>query len=286
VSHSVTDGYFETMGIRLLSGRMFGRDDRFSEAQHVGSAPRERGVAVVSASAARMLWPGRPAVGQALWLPTIDTVPWREVVGVVEDMHFYSIGETPIAHVFVPWTQYPTGGPLLVVRLGAPGASIPAVREVIQAVHPGTYVEQVASLDSLVSRATAQPRFTTQLVASFALLALVLAAVGIYGTLSYVVGSRTREIGIRLALGASRWEILTDTIRHGVLPAVAGGVAGLAIAVALVRTFRALLFGIEPVDPGSFAGGAAALLLIAFGAALGPALRASRVDPAAALRAE
>jgi predicted permease len=286
VQHSVTDGYFETMGIRLLSGRTFGRDDRFSEAQHVGSAPRERGVAVVSESAARMLWPDRSAVGEALWLPTIDTVPWREVVGVVEDMQFYSVGETPIAHVFVPWTQYPTGRPLLVVRFGAHGASIPAVRDVIQAVHSGTYVEQVASLDFLVSRATAQPRFTTRLVASFALLALALAAVGIYGTLSYLVGSRTREIGIRLALGASRRAILTNIIRDGVIPAIAGGVAGLAVAVALVRTFRALLFGIEPVDPGSFAGGALALLLIAVGAALGPALRASRVDPAAALRAE
>lgn len=286
IAHSITDGYFETMGIRLLSGRAFGPGDRFSEAQHVGEAPRERGVAVVSESGARMLWPGRPAIGEALWLPNMDTVPWREVVGVVEDMQFYSVGEAPIAHVFVPWTQYPTGGPRLVVRLGAHGPSIPAVREVIQAVHPGTYVEQVEPLDLLVSRAIAQPRFTTRLVVSFASLALVLAAVGIYGTLSYVVGSRTREIGIRLALGASRRAILTDVVRRGVLPAVTGGFAGLAVAVALVRTFRALLFGIEPVDPGSFAGGAVALLLVALAAALGPALRASRVDPAAALRAE
>lgn len=283
VSHSVTDGYFDTMGIGVLSGRTFGRDDRFSEKQHLGDAPREKGVAIVTESAARLLWPGRSPLGEALWLPNIDTVPWREVIGVVEDIQFYAVGEQPIPHVFVPWTQFPTGGPRLVVK-GT--ASIAAVREVVQSVHRRTFVEQIASLDSLVSRATAQPRFTTGLVSAFAALALLLAAVGIYGTLSYVVGARTREIGIRLALGASRGAIVTTVVRHGVIPAVAGGAIGLAAAVALVRTFRALLFGIEPVDPGSFAGGAALLLLVALAAALGPALRASRVDPASALRTD
>ncbi len=283
VSHSVTDGYFDTMGIRLISGRTFGRDDRFNEQQHLGEAPRAKGVAVVSESAARLLWPGRSPLGEALWLPNIDTVPWREVIGVVEDIQFYSVGEAPIAHVFVPWTQFPTGGPQLVVR-GT--ASIAAVREIVQTVHPGTFVEQIASLDSLVARATAQPRFTTRLVAAFAALALMLAAVGIYGTLSYVVGARTREIGIRLALGASRRAIVANVARYGIVPAVAGGGIGVVAAVALVRAFRALLFGIEPVDPASFAGAATALLLVAVAAALGPAVRASRVDPSVALRAE
>ena len=283
IQHSVTDGYFDTMDIRLVSGRTFDRGDRFTEAQLTGNAPRDQGVVIVTESTARMLWPGRPAVGEALWLPMFDSIPWWEVIGVVEDIQFYSVGEAPVAHVFVPWTQYPIRSPRLIVR-GT--ASIATVREVVGAVHPGTHVEQIASLESLVSRATAQPRFTTRLVMSFALLALLLAAVGIYGTLSYVVGSRTREIGIRMALGASRGAIVIDVVRYGVIPAFAGGIVGLGAAFALVRTFRALLFGIEPVDPGSFAGGAIALLLVAHAAALGPALRASRVDPSVALRTE
>jgi putative ABC transport system permease protein len=283
ILHSVTDGYFDTMDIRLLSGRTFDRGDRFTEAQLTGHAPRDHGVVIVTESTAQMLWPGRPAVGEALWLPMMDSIPWWEVIGVVEDIQFYSVGEAPVAHVFFPWTQYPTGSPRLIVR-GT--ATIATVREVVGAVHPGTRVEQIASLESLVSGSTAQPRFTTRLVMSFALLALLLAAVGIYGTLSYVVASRTREIGIRMALGASRGAIMTDVARYGVIPALAGSVVGLAAAFVLVRAFRALVFGIEPVDPLSFAGGAIALLLVAHVAALAPALRASRVDPSVALRTE
>jgi predicted permease len=283
IQHSVTDGYFETMDIRVLSGRTFNRGDRFTPAQLTGDAPRDHGVAIVTESTARMLWPGRPAVGEALWVPMNDSIPWWRVVGVVEDIQFYSVGETPVAHVFFPWTQYPTGNPRLVVR-GT--ASVATVRDVVGAVHSGTHIEQVERLESLVSRATAQPRFTMRLVASFALLALLLAAVGVYGTLSFLVRSRTREIGIRMALGASRGAIMTDVVLYGIRPALAGGVMGLGAALALVRMFRALLFGLEPMDPGSFAGGAIALLLVALAAALGPALRASRVDPAVALRAE
>lgn len=283
ILHSVTDGYFDTMDIRLLSGRAFDRGDRFTEAQLTGNAPRDHGVVILTESTARMLWPGRPAVGEALWLPMMDSIPWWEVIGVVEDIQFYSVGEAPVAHVFFPWTQYPTGNPRLIVR-GT--ASTTAVRDVVRAVHSGTHVEQITSLESLVSRATAQPRFTMNLVMSFALLALLLAAVGIYGTLSYVVGSRTREIGIRMALGASRRAIMTDVARYGVVPALVGGVVGLVAAFALVRAFRALLFGIEPVDPLSFGGGAIALLLVAHAAALGPAVRASRLDPSVALRTE
>jgi putative ABC transport system permease protein len=283
VQHSVTDGYFDTMNIRLVNGRIFGRADRFTPAQLTGDAPRDHGVAVVTETTARMLWPGRSAVGQALWVPTIDSIPWFEVIGVVEDIRFYSIAEAPVAHVFFPWTQYPTGSPRLIVR-GA--ASIATIREVVGAISPGTYVEQIASLDSLVSRSTAQPRFTSRLILSFGLLALLLAAVGIYGTLSYVVGARTREIGIRMALGACRGAIILAVVRDGVLPAICGSVIGLAAALVLIPTFRALLFGIEPVDPLSFGVSAISVVLVAHAAAIGPALRASRVDPAVALRRE
>jgi ABC-type antimicrobial peptide transport system permease subunit len=148
------------------------------------------------------------------------------------------------------------------------------------------HIDQVTTLEALVSRATAQPRFTSRLLAAFGVLALVLAAVGIYGTLSYLVGARTREIGIRLALGAARGTIVSNVLWRGLLPAALGGIAGLAAAVALARAFRSQFFDIAPLDAASLAGGGVLLLLAALAAALGPALRASRVDPAAALRAE
>jgi predicted permease len=289
VMHNVTDGYLDSMGIRLISGRPFGAVDRFTAAQLIGAegSKRERGVAMISESLARSLWPDRPPIGQALWLPDIDVVPWREVIGVVEDIHFHGVGELPALHVFVPYTQFPSSNPrLLVAGSGSAASIVPLVRRIVEEVEPGTHVEKIVPLDALVSRATAQPRFTSRVVALFGVLALVLAAVGIYGTLSYVVRARSREIGIRLALGASRGNILSQTLRRGLVPAVGGGIIGLGLAVVLARTFQSLLFELSPVDFGSFTAGAAVLLLVALGATLGPARRASRVDPAATLRTD
>jgi predicted permease len=284
VRHHVSDGYFRLMGIRLVAGRTFGQGDRFSEEQLIRRTPAQRGVVVVGEAAARALWPGRSAIGQMLWFPDVN-VRWREVVGVVEDIQFHAVGESPALHVFVPWTQFPTGRPrLLVKHAGAGGSIAQIVREVAGRVEPGTQIDRVVSLDALVSRATAQPRFTSRIVAAFGALALLLAAVGIYGTLSYLVGARTREIGIRFALGASQYAVLSDVLSRGVIPPIAGGVIGLAMAVALARTFRALFFDLQPIDAGSFAAGGALLVIVAIAAALGPALRASHVDPARALR--
>ena len=284
VEHVVTDGYFDVMEMRLVDGRTFDRDDRFSEAQ-LTTRWGHRGAAIVSASTARALWPDRPALGEALWLR--DGGGWHEVVGVADDLQFHAVGEAPALHVFLPWTQLPTGRPRLVVKGPGRAASIaPVVRDVVQTVESGTLVYQVAPLDTLVSRATAQPRFTSRVVAAFGVLALVLAAIGIYGTVSSLVSARAREIGIRLALGAPRRGIVSTILWRGLVPAIAGGVVGLAMAAALARAFRALLFDLEPLDAGSFAGGAALLLLVAAAAALGPAYRAARVDPAVALRTE
>ena len=287
VQHNVSDGYFQLMGIRLLSGRTFGPADRLNEAQHIGEQPADLGVAVVSESTARVLWPDRPAVGQALWLPDADRAVWREVVGVVEDIQFRTVGESPGLHVFVPWTQFPTGRPRLLVKTsGNPAAAAPLVRAVAQQMSIGSNIDQIATLDALVSRATAQPRFTSRVVATFGTLALVLAGVGIYGTLSFMVSSRRREIGIRMALGASRERVLRTVLWRGLAPAAAGALVGGAAAVALARTFRALLFNVTTLDPISLGGAVAALLLVATVAALGPAAVAARTDPAQSLRAE
>jgi predicted permease len=288
VVHNVSDNYFQVMGVRLTSGRRFGPEDRFNQQQLNESAMRpERGVAIVSESTAKMLWPGQPALGQAIWLPDFDFVKWREVVGVVEDTQFHAVGEAPAMHVYVPWTQFTTGRPKVVVKAAGDASSIAAVvRDVVQSVEPGTHIDQMVPLDALVARATAQPRFTTRIVAGFGALALLLAAVGLYGTLSHLVAARRREIGIRLALGAPTWEIVSSVLWKGVVPAAAGSAVGLGVALVLARTFRALLFGLEPLDPESFAGGALLLVTVAVIAALGPALRASRVDPIKALRVE
>lgn len=275
------------MGIQLVSGRTFGAVDRFGEAQINQTERAERGVAIVTQQTARTLWPGQSAVGQALWLPDIDNVVWSEVIGVVEDIQFHAVGEVPALHVFLPWTQSSSGtAHVLVKTTGNATSMATTVREILQVVEPGTVIDEVASLESLVERATAQPRFTSRVVASFGGVALVLAAVGIYGTLSFLVDARTREIGIRLALGASGRSILSLVMWRSVVPAIEGGVVGLAIALALARTFRALLFEIEPFDLTSFASGGVALLAVALVAAIEPARRASRVDPVSTLRTE
>jgi ABC-type antimicrobial peptide transport system permease subunit len=141
-------------------------------------------------------------------------------------------------------------------------------------------------MEALVARATARPRFTTRTVAAFALLALTLAAIGIYGTLSYVVGTQTREIAIRLSLGAAPGAIVPDVLKRGLTPVVTGGLLGILVAAALARTFEALLFQVEPFDLPSFAAGAVLLLVAALAAALGPAVRAMKIDPVVALRSE
>lgn len=287
VAHSVSDGYFALMGMRLIAGRGFEAGDRLTEAQHIGEHPPGRGVAIVSASTARMLWPDRSPLGQALWLPDFDRAPWREVVGIVEDIQFHSVGEKPALHVFVPWTQLTTGRPRLLVKAaGSAAAIVPVVRNVAQQTSIGANVDQIASLDALVSRATAQPRFTSRVVASFGILALLLAGVGIYGTLAFMVGTRRREIGIRLALGATRERMMRAVLWRGLAPALAGAAIGGAAAVALARVFRALLFNVTTLDPVSLAGAIAALMVVATAAALGPAAMASRTDPAQSLRAE
>lgn len=289
IRHAVSSGYFELLGMRLVEGRPFGTEDWFTEAQMTDNAVRPaRGTAIVSLRTARTLWPGESAVGRAIWLPDNDNVVWREVVGVVDDLQFTTVGETPALHVFVPWMQDSAAARIfvLVKTSGDAASALTAARDLVQATAPGSAVDEVLSLEALVSRATAQPRFTSRVVALFAFLGLLLAAVGIYGTLSYLVNRRTQEIGIRVALGASRRVVFADVIWRGMLPALAGGIVGLVAATGAARAVRALLFDIEPADPVSLVAGAAMLLAVALAAAVIPAHRAASVDPVHALRAD
>lgn len=287
VQHNVTDGYFAAMGIRLVSGRTFGAMDRFSEAQMTAGRKSERGVAVVTEATARMLWGASATLGERISLPDADNVTWREVVGVVEDIQFHAIGEKPALHVFVPWSQQSTARPRLIVKGTATATALaPIVLNVVRAVEPGTQVEPTVPLEALVSRATAQQRFTSRVMAGFGVLALTLAAVGIYGMVSTSVGARTREISIRLALGAPPACIRSSIVRLAFAPVMAGGVVGVVLAAVVARTFRALFFEYEPLDVPSLALGSIVLLLVALAAASGPAYRATRIDPAHALRVD
>lgn len=182
VGHNVTDGYFALMGIRVVSGRAFGDEDRLGEAAVNRREKGDRGAAIVSERTARLLWPDRPAVGQWLRLPDSDNVKAREVIGVVEDIQFHEVGESPALHVFIPWTQTPTGRPRLLVKgTGSAAATAAIVRDVVRSSEPSTGLDSVAALDALVSRATAQPRFTSRLVSAFGALALMLAASPLHG---------------------------------------------------------------------------------------------------------
>jgi len=187
----------------------------------------------------------------------------------------------------VPRAQARSGVARLLVKARGDATSIvETVRRVVQEVSPGTRIDGIAPLDALVSRATAQPRFTMRTVAGFGAVALILAAIGIYGTLSYIVGARTREIAGRLSLGASRSAVLPEVLRRSLLTVAGGGLTGIVLAAALARSFETLLFQVEPLDAASFAGGAILLLAAALAAALAPARRVLKVDPAAALRSE
>jgi putative ABC transport system permease protein len=288
IEHIVTDGYFELMNISVIRGRTFARNDRFSESQLV--SPLRSGIngsVVISQSVAHALWPGRPAVGETLWLPSGDTVESRQVVGIVEDLQYRSVGEVRDMHVFVPWTQRISGRPRLFVKATSEQAAlIGAVNGAVHAVQPGTQIDQVTWLRARVARSTAERRFTSVLFVAFAILAVILASSGLSGMLSYLVSVRRREIGIRLALGASRVRIVAQVFAHGVAHVLLGTLIGIGGAVVLARMSRSLLFGIEPLDVFSYLLAIVLLIVVSTLATLGPAHRAARLDPSSALRSE
>lgn len=278
----VSPGYFAAMGMPLLRGRSFSDADS-------SSAPA---VAVVSAELAQQ-WFGAKALGQSMrigaccgkvFVPPIANP--RAIVGVVGDVAANRAGLPYPDTVYVPQAQMALqmgGGSWFVVHGRVNAAQL---RRAVDAVQPGTRITGLASYPAVVSAAVAQPRFEAQLTAGFALLALLLTAVGLYGLLSYAVTERTREIGVRMALGAPRGALLRQVVGRGMVLAVIGVGVGLLASIPLGQTAASLLSGVKPNDPATLAGAALAMLVIAAIACLGPALRATRVDAASALRAE
>jgi len=270
--------YFRVMEIPLLQGREFTRKD-------VASTPR---VTIISEAMARIYFPNQNPIGKRLifGFPPHGEAP-REIVGVVGNVRDVELRQAPAAMMYVPFAQAPFWGTVVVVRTNL---SVAAVAEAIQrdahAIDKDLPVTDIGAIPQLVDATLAQPRFQTLLLGLFSGLALTLAAVGIYGVISYSVIQRTHEIGIRMSLGAQPGQVLRLVMGQGAKLALAGIVVGIAAALALTRLMRSLLFEVSPADPLTFAGIAALLVAVALAACYIPARRAMRVDPMTALRYE
>ena len=276
----VSANYFETMGIRLLGGRVF------SESEMTDTLP----VTVINESLARRLWPGENPVGKRLKQGNAESqAAWREVIGVVADVKLYGMDQDAPLHIYLPLAQRNSSKVGLVVRTaGDPLALASTVEPAIHALDKDLPVTS-RSMDQLMGNAIARQRLTLALLAGFALLALLLAGVGIYGVMSYAVAQRTHELGIRLALGAQTSNVLRLVIKHGMGLAGAGVIIGLAVALTLAKlltSFSALLYGVKATDPTTFALISLLLLAVALLACWIPARRATKVDPLQALRRE
>jgi putative ABC transport system permease protein len=273
--HLVTPGYFRTMKIPLLRGRDFtDRDDLQSPL-----------VAVVNETFARKAFAGEDPIGKRFTTP--QTQGPITVVGVVGDAKHYTATEPAAPQMYAAHYQVPLIFCSLVARTKGPALSVANdVRKAVWSVDKDQPVWSVASLEDIVARTQGQSRFLALLLGIFAGVALLLAGVGIYGVTSYGVAQRTREIGIRLALGASGERVLREVVGRGVRLTLVGAVLGLAGAIAAARLATALLFGVTPTDPRALATAAAILALVSIAACYLPARRAARVDPVAALSEE
>lgn len=280
---AVTPDYFRAMGIPLLRGRAFSERD-------TANAP---GVAIVTEQLARRLWPGTNAIDRRLKIGfgPADSQPWLNVVGVVGAVRGIQLAEEAQAAVYVPIEQAPV--PFLlrsqsfVVRTAADPLSVAAaVRREIRNVDPNLPVDRVETMENLVASSVAEPRFRSAVLTAFATAALLLVATGILGVLAYAVTRRTREIGVRMALGAQRVDVLRLVVGHAFKMTIAGVALGLAAAVGLTRVLTRYLYEVRPTDPVSLAAASVLLLAVALVAIYVPARRAIRVEPLTALRAE
>ena len=277
--HSVAPKFFSTLGVPLLRGRDFTPQDR------AGSAP----VVIVSESMARRYWPGGDALGRRLRLGSSTEDTWAEIVGVVGEVKHRSLVELtrPDPDVYSPLEQQPENALGLVVRARADAAGLAElVRREARDLDPSLPVYDVKPLSERVASQTAGQRFSAALLLVFASVALLLAAAGLYGVMSYTVAQRTREIGIRMALGAQGRDVLRLVVGQGMRPALAGVGLGLAAAAGLTRVMSSLLFGVSATDPATFACVTGLLVSVAFVSCYFPARRATRVDPTVALRYE
>jgi predicted permease len=275
--HLVTAGYFRTLGIPLRRGRGFFAGDK-------AGAPR---VAIVNETAARRIWPGQDPVGRRIELGMGDFKEGEQaqIVGVVGDVHYGRVESAPIADAYLPDSQIAFPDAAVAVRTkGDPSSFRVALREAVRTVDPNLPISEWRTLRERVSGALAAPRFAATLLSGFALFAVALAALGVYGLLAQVAAERTREIGIRIALGATTSDVFGMMFRWSALITASGIAAGLVLFAPVSRALGALLFGIPPSDPATIGGVVMFLGAVALAASLAPARRAARIDPVEALR--
>jgi putative ABC transport system permease protein len=272
----VTPDYFSSMSIPLIRGRLLTLRDR------ANTTP----VVLVSQSLAHMYFQGIDPIGQHLFVSWDRDVQY-EITGVVGDVKHDGLDQDAMPAVYFAEAQEPARAGTLMIRTSAdPMKLAPVIEQVIHAYDKDQAIGDIQPLDAVLSKSIARPRFQSVLLASFAGLALLLAVIGIFGVMSYSVVQRTREIGIRVALGASRGEVLRLVVGQGVALAVVGIVTGLAGALALTRYLRSLLFETSPTDPLTFVAVSLILCIVAVAASYFPARRATQVDPMQALRYE
>ena len=274
--HWVTPGWFNTMRVPIKSGRVFANRDRQGTQK----------VVVVSETAARRYWPGQDPIGRpvSVFQGGFDQ-DTAYVVGVVGDVRFGTLDSLPDPDVYLSYYQSPRGRMMMFLRTpGDPRLLVGAVRREIAALAPGVPLYDVRPMRERVADAMGYARFSATLLAAFAAVALALAALGTYGVISFGVSQRTKEIGVRVALGATRGNVLRLVVGQGVGLAVVGGVLGLAGALATTRVLRSLLYGVAPSDPVTLVSIVAVLMVAVIVASWLPARRAAGVHPAEALR--
>lgn len=282
VETTVSSDYFRTLGISLLRGRFFTDSDR-------GSKDR---ILIINETMARRYFFGHDPVGQRIKTgdPAPDT-PWETIIGVVSDVKYSGLDSPVDPTLYVPYfesglTSF-SRGMFLVVRARGDAINLEAsLRSAVRSLDPNLPLTSVRTMDELLSRSVSQPRFRTQLLAIFAGMALLLAAIGIFGVMAYVVRRRTREIGVRMALGASRANVLGMILSEGLRVVLIGVAIGLVEAFALTRLIKTWLFAVQPADPITFAAVALTVVVVAALACYVPARRATRVDPIVTLRYE
>jgi putative ABC transport system permease protein len=276
---AVSADYFRTMNIAIRRGRAFASSDSSGAA----------GVVVVGESLARRYWPSADPIGQRLKIPLPGTPyhdTWLTVVGVAADARYRELRGSRL-DLYMSFLQADHKPHHLVVRFSGEAARLAdAIRQAVRSLDPDQPVQELVLMSSVVAAALGGPRFAAQLFSAFAALALLLCALGLYGLLSYSVSRRTREIGVRVAVGATRGSVRGLILREGLLLAALGIVLGLAGAALGARALTGLLFGVQPIDPLTFVVVPAVLLLVALLASVPPAARAVRVDPVVALRAD
>ncbi len=283
----VTPDYFVAMGIPLLRGRTFTDDDKLEASS----------VAIINATLANRYFPNEDPIGKRIAMygrnpgelatPPLSTSPWIEIVGVVGDVRRMSLEAAQVPDVFWPYWQWPMQTPTVVIRSdGETGALANLIRAEVRSVNKNLPQPSVQSMDEVLSDVVAQPRFYTLLSALFGGMALLLASIGIYGVMAYAVNQRTREIGIRIALGALPADVMRLVIARGLKLTLIGVGTGLGLAIGLTRLLASLLFGLSTSDPLTFAAGLIALIGASTLACYLPARRAVALDPMTSLRHE